>query len=127
MLPTISYYNGVSDLHRHESMEGQLDRTSSKDSSSSIAGIDHVLEVQRKPIVGLVIEDVFVLPSEFQAKSTCDQAEGENEWSVTIDSFIPVRSSNLTDLKESSNTMVHANAGFSEDSNNDQVQSTINE
>jgi hypothetical protein len=27
MLPTISYYNGVLDLHRHESMEGQLDRT----------------------------------------------------------------------------------------------------
>jgi hypothetical protein len=23
MIPTISYYNGVSDLHRHKSMEGQ--------------------------------------------------------------------------------------------------------
>jgi hypothetical protein len=31
MLPTISYYNGISDLHRHESMEGKLDRISSKD------------------------------------------------------------------------------------------------
>jgi hypothetical protein len=42
MLPTISYYNGVSDLDRHESMEGQLDGTSSKDSPSSNAGIDLV-------------------------------------------------------------------------------------
>jgi hypothetical protein len=31
MLPTISYYNGVSDLHRHESMEEQLDRSSNED------------------------------------------------------------------------------------------------
>jgi hypothetical protein len=42
MLATISYYNGVSDLHRHKSMEGQLDRTSSKDFPSSNAGIDLV-------------------------------------------------------------------------------------
>jgi hypothetical protein len=77
MLPTISYYNGVSDLHRHKTMEEQLDRTSSKDSPSSNAGIDLVLEEQREPIVGLVIEDVFVLPSEFQAKLTSDQAEGK--------------------------------------------------
>jgi hypothetical protein len=68
MLATISYYNGVSDLHRHESIEGQLDRMSSKDIPSSNAGIDLVLEKQREPIVGLVIEDIFVLPSEFQAK-----------------------------------------------------------
>jgi hypothetical protein len=72
MLSTISYYNGVSDLHRHECMEGQLDRTSSKDSPSSNVGIDLVLEKQKDLIVGLVIEDVFVLPSEFQAKSTSD-------------------------------------------------------
>jgi hypothetical protein len=72
MLPTISYYNGVSDLHRHKTMEEQLDRTSSKDSPSSNAGIDPVLEEQREPIAGLVIEDVFVLPSEFQAKLTSD-------------------------------------------------------
>jgi hypothetical protein len=65
MLPAISYYNGVSDLHRHKTIEEQLDRTSSKDSPSSNAGIDLVLEEQRGPIVGLVIEDVFVLPSEF--------------------------------------------------------------
>jgi hypothetical protein len=65
MLPTISYYSGVSNLHRHESMEGQLDRTSSKDFPSSNVGIDIVLEKQRETIVGLVIEDVFVLPSEF--------------------------------------------------------------
>jgi hypothetical protein len=62
MLSTISYYNGISDLHRHECMEGQLDRTSSKDSPISNAGIDLVLEKQKDPIVGLVIEDVFVLP-----------------------------------------------------------------
>jgi hypothetical protein len=43
MLPTISYYNSVSNLHRHESMEGQLDRASSKNSHSSNAGIDLVL------------------------------------------------------------------------------------
>jgi hypothetical protein len=42
MLATISYYNGVSDLHRHKSMEGQLDRTSSKDFPSSNVGIDLV-------------------------------------------------------------------------------------
>jgi hypothetical protein len=65
MLPAISYHNGVSDLHRHKTIEEQLDRTSSKDSPSSNAGIDLVLEEQRGPIVGLVIEDVFVLPSEF--------------------------------------------------------------
>jgi hypothetical protein len=65
MLPTISYYNGVSDLHRHKNMEGQLDRTSSKDFSSSNADIDLVLENQRESIVRLVIEDVFVLPFEF--------------------------------------------------------------
>jgi hypothetical protein len=53
-------------------MEGQLDRTSSKDSPSSNVGIDLVLEKQKDLIVGLVIEDVFVLPSEFQAKSTSD-------------------------------------------------------
>jgi hypothetical protein len=127
MLPTISYYNGVSDLHRHESKEGQLDRTSSKDFPSSNADIDLVLEKQREPIVGLVIEDIFVLPSKFQAKSTIDQAEGENERSITIDGFIPVRSSNLADLEENCNTMVHANVEFSGDSTNDQVQSTINE
>jgi hypothetical protein len=60
-------------------MEEQLDRTSSKDSPSSNAGIDLVLEKQREPIVGLVIEDVSVLPSEFQAMLTSDQAERENE------------------------------------------------
>jgi hypothetical protein len=65
MLPTISYYNGVSDLHRHRTMEEQLDKMTSKDSPSSNAGVDHVLEEQREPIAGLVIEDVFVLPSEF--------------------------------------------------------------
>jgi hypothetical protein len=69
-------------------MEEQLDRTSSKDSPSSNAGIDLVLEEQREPIAGLVIEDVFVLPSEFQAKLTSDQAEGKNERSVTIDGFV---------------------------------------
>jgi hypothetical protein len=97
MLPTISYYNSVLDLHRHESMEGQLDRMSSKDFSNSNADIDLVLEKQRESIVGLVIEDVFVLPSEFQAESTSDQVEGENEWPITIDGFILVRSSNLVD------------------------------
>jgi hypothetical protein len=66
MLPTISYYNGVSDLHRHRTMEEQLDRTSSKDSPSSNAGIDLVLEEQREPIVGLLIEDVFVLHLNFR-------------------------------------------------------------
>jgi hypothetical protein len=75
MLPTISYYNGVSDLLRHRTMEEQLDRTSIKDSPSSNAGIDLVLEKQGESIVGLVIEDVFVLPSEFQARSTSDQVE----------------------------------------------------
>jgi hypothetical protein len=90
VLSTISYYNGVSDLHRHESMEGQLDRTSNKDFPSSNAYIDLVLGKQREPIVGLVIEDVFALPSEFQAKSTSDQVEGENEQSITIDGFTPV-------------------------------------
>jgi hypothetical protein len=43
---------------------------SSKDSPSSNAAIDLVLEEQRELIAGLVIEEVFVLPSEFQAKST---------------------------------------------------------
>jgi hypothetical protein len=111
-------------------MEGQLDRMPSKDSPSSSAGIDLVLEEQREPITELVIEVVFVLPYEFQAKSTsdqADQAEGENERPVTIDSFILVRSSNLTDLKESSNIAVHADAEFLGDSTNDQVQSAINE
>jgi hypothetical protein len=63
---------------------------------------DLILEKQREMIVGLVIEDVFVLPSEFQAKSTSDHAEGEgeNEQTITIDGFILVRSSNLTDPKE---------------------------
>jgi hypothetical protein len=75
MLSTKSYYNGVSDLHMHESIERQLDRTSSTDSPSSNAGVDLVLEKQGESIVGLVIEDVFVLPSEFQARSTSDQAE----------------------------------------------------
>jgi hypothetical protein len=68
-----------------------------------------------------------VIPSEFQANSTGDQAEGENECPITIDGFIPVRSSNLTDPEESCNTMVHANAEFSGDSTNDQVQLVINE
>jgi hypothetical protein len=72
MLPTISYYNDVSDMHRHESMEGQLDRTSNKDFPSSNADIDLIFEKQKEPIVGLVIEDVFVLPFEFEAKSTID-------------------------------------------------------
>jgi hypothetical protein len=65
MLPTISFYNGVSDPYMHESMEGQLDITSSKGSPSSKVVIDLVLEKQRELIVGLVIEDVFVLLSEF--------------------------------------------------------------
>jgi hypothetical protein len=65
MLPTISYYIGVLDLHRHRTMEEQLYRTSSEDSPSSNAGIDLLLEKQRETIVGLVIEDVFVLPSKF--------------------------------------------------------------
>jgi hypothetical protein len=129
MLSTISYYNGVSDPHRNESMEGQLDKTFSKDSPSSNAYIDLILEKQREMIVGLVIEDVFVLPCEFQAKSTSDHAvgEGENERTITIDGFILVRSSNLTDPKESCNTAVHADAEFSGDSTNDQVQSAIKE
>jgi hypothetical protein len=127
MQPTVSYYNGVSDLRRHRTMEEQLDRTSNKDSPSSNASIDLVSEEQREPIAELVIEDVFVLPSEFQAKSTSDQAKGENEQPITIDGFIPVRSSNLTDLKESSNTVVHADAEFSGGSTNDQVQLAINE
>jgi hypothetical protein len=46
-------------------MEEQLYRTSSEDSPSSNAGIDLLLEKQRETIVGLVIEDVFVLPSKF--------------------------------------------------------------
>jgi hypothetical protein len=46
-------------------MEGQLDRTSSKDFPTRNAGIDLVLEKQRESITGLVIDDVFVLPSEF--------------------------------------------------------------
>jgi hypothetical protein len=96
MRPTISYYNGVSDLHRHESMKGQLDRTSSKDSPCSNTGIDLVLEEQSEPIAGLVVEDVFVLPSEFQARSTSDEAEGESERLVTIHGFVLVKSSNLT-------------------------------
>jgi hypothetical protein len=127
MLPTISYYNGVSNLHRHESMEGQLDRTSSKDSPSSNADIDLVLEKQRESIVGLVIDDAFVLPSEFQANSTSHQDKGENERPVTIDGFILVRSSNLAVPKESCNTTVHVDAEFLGDSTNDQVQSVINE
>jgi hypothetical protein len=53
-------------------MEGQLDRMSNKDFPSRNADIDLILEKQREPIVGLVIEDVFVLPSKFQAKSTSD-------------------------------------------------------
>jgi hypothetical protein len=68
-----------------------------------------------------------VLPCEFQAKLTSDQAEGENELSVTIDCFVLVRSSNLTDPKESCNTTVHVDAEFLGDSTNDQVQSDINE
>jgi hypothetical protein len=68
-----------------------------------------------------------VLPSEFQTKSISDQAEGENEWSVTIDCFVLVRSSNLTDPKENCNIAVHADAEFSGDSTNDRVQSAINE
>jgi hypothetical protein len=46
MLPTISYYNGVLDLHRHKTTEEQLDRTSIKDSPSSNAGTYLVLEKQ---------------------------------------------------------------------------------
>jgi hypothetical protein len=127
MLPTKSYYNGVSDLHRHESREGQLDRTSSKDFPSSNAGIDLILEKQRELTVGLLIEDAFELPYEFQAKLTSDQAKGESEWLITIDGFILVRSSNLADPKKSCNTTVHADAEFSGDSTNDQVQSVVNE
>jgi hypothetical protein len=127
MLPTILYYSGVSDLHKHESMEVQLDRMSSKDFPSSNADIDLVLEKQREPIVGLIIEDVFVLPYEFQAKLTSNEAEGENERPITIDGFIPVRSSNLVDLEGSCNTTIHTDVEFSGDSTNDQVQSAINE
>jgi hypothetical protein len=113
-----------------KSMEEQLDRMSSKDSPSSNAGIYLVLEKQREPIAGIVIEDVFiVLPSEFQAKSTSDQVkeERENERSVTLDGFVLVRSSNHTDPKESCNIAIHANAGFSGDLTNEHVQSAINE
>jgi hypothetical protein len=46
-------------------MEEQLGRTSSKDSPSSNTGIDLVLEKQREPIAGFIIEGVFVLLSEF--------------------------------------------------------------
>jgi hypothetical protein len=127
MLPTISYYNSVSDLHMHESMEGQLDRTSNNDFPSSNAGIDLVLEKQRESIVGFVIEVVFVLPSEFQVESTSGQAKGENERPITIDGFILVKSSNLADLEERCNTMIHADAEFLGDLTNDQVQSAINE
>jgi hypothetical protein len=90
---------------------------------------DLILEKQREMIVGLVIEDVFVLPSEFQAKSTSDHAEGEgeNEQTITIDGFILVRSSNLTDPKKSCNTAIHADVEFSGDSTNDQIQSVIKE
>jgi hypothetical protein len=110
-------------------MEEQLDRTSNKDYPSSNADIDLVLEKQTESIVGLVIEDVFVLPSEFQAKSISDQAAGEEESErpVAIDGFVPVRLSNLTDPGESCNTMVHADAEFSGDLNHDPVQSAINE
>jgi hypothetical protein len=38
----LSYYNGVSDLHRHRVVDEQLDRTYTKD-----AGIDLVLEKAR--------------------------------------------------------------------------------
>jgi hypothetical protein len=100
---------------------------SDKDSPSSNAGIDLVLEKQGEPIVGLVIEDVFVLPSEFQDNSTIDLAEGENEQPVTTYGFIPVRSSNLADPEESWHTMVHADIELLGDSNKDQVQSAINE
>jgi hypothetical protein len=127
MLPTISYYNGVSDLHMHESMEGQLDRMSSRDFPSTNTGIDLILEKRREPIVGFVIEVVLVLPSEFQVESTSGQAKGENGRPITIDGFIPVRSSDLADLEECCNTMVHADAEFSGDSTNDQVQSGVNE
>jgi hypothetical protein len=66
MLLTISSYNnGVLDLYKHESMDGQLDRTSSKDSPSSNVGIDLVLEKQRELIAGLVMEDAFVLHLNF--------------------------------------------------------------
>jgi hypothetical protein len=68
-------------------MEEQLDRTFNKDSPSSNADIDLILEKQREPIAGLIIKNVFVLPSKFQAKSKSDQAEGENERSITIDCF----------------------------------------
>jgi hypothetical protein len=120
MLPTISYYNGVSDLHSHESMDEQLDKTPSKDSPSSNAGIDLVLEKQRESIVGLVIDNVFVLPSGFQAKLISNQVVGwENERLVTIDCFVLDRSNNLTDPKECCNTTVHADAEFSGDSTTD--------
>uniref|UniRef100_UPI003D0A5EFC hypothetical protein n=1 Tax=Shewanella sp. TaxID=50422 RepID=UPI003D0A5EFC len=52
---------------------------------------------------------------------------GENERLITIDGFVLVRSSNLTDPKESCSTAVHADVEFSGDSTNDQVQSAINE
>jgi hypothetical protein len=64
-----------------------------------------------------------VLPSEFWAKSTSDQVEGEgeNERPVTIDGFVPVRASNLTYPNESWNIEVHVNAEFSGDSANDKI------
>jgi hypothetical protein len=68
-----------------------------------------------------------VLPYEFHAKPTSDQAKGENKRLVTIDGFVPVRSSNLVNPEERCNTTVHADAEFSGDSPNDQVQSAINE
>jgi hypothetical protein len=46
-------------------MEEQLDRTFNKDSSNSNAGIDLILEKQKEPTAGFVIENVFGLPSEF--------------------------------------------------------------
>jgi hypothetical protein len=105
----------------------QLDRMSIKDFPNSNADINLVLEKQTESIVGLVIEDVSMLPFEFQAKSTIDQAEGENEQSITVDGFIPVRSGNLAYPEESCNTTVHANAELLGDSTNYQVQSAINE
>jgi hypothetical protein len=68
-----------------------------------------------------------LLPYEFQDKSTSDQAKGKNEQLVTIDGFILVRSSNLTDLKESCNIVVHANGEFPGYSNKYYVQPTRNE
>jgi hypothetical protein len=90
---------------------------SSKDSPSSNAGIDLVLEKQRELIAGLIIEDVFVLPSKFQAKSTSVHAEGL----VTIDGFVPVRATNLTDPNEGCNTTIDTDAEFSRDLANDEI------